>query len=87
MSYNTFASFYDELTDNISYPARAAYFDSIIRRWCPKASILLDLACGTGTLSIELARLGYDVVGTDASEQMLSEAMQNKARALVRRGF
>ena len=35
MSYNTFASFYDELTDNISYPARAAYFDSIIRRWCP----------------------------------------------------
>ena len=87
MSYNTFASFYDELTDNISYPARAAYFDSIIRRWCPKASILLDLACGTGTLSIELARLGYDVVGTDGSEQMLSEAMQNKARALYGEDF
>ncbi len=87
MSYSTFASFYDELTDNISYPARAAYFDSIIRRWCPKASILLDLACGTGTLSIELARLGYDVVGTDASEQMLSEAMQNKARALYGEDF
>ena len=61
--------------------------DSIIRRWCPKASILLDLACGTGTLSIELARLGYDVVGTDASEQMLSEAMQNKARALYGEDF
>lgn len=87
MSYNTFASFYDELTDNISYPARAAYFDSIIRRWCPKASILLDLACGTGTLSIELARLGYDVVGTDGSEQMLSEAMQNKVRALYGEDF
>ena len=44
MSYNTFASFYYELTDNIYYPERAAYFDSIIRRICPKASILLDLA-------------------------------------------
>ena len=48
---------------------------------------LLDLACGTGTLSIELARLGYDVVGTDGSEQMLSEAMQNKARALYGEDF
>ena len=75
MSYNTFANFYDELTDNISYPARAAYFDSIIRRFNPDASILLDLACGTGSLSIELAKLGYDVVGTDASQEMLSEAM------------
>lgn len=87
MSYNTFAGFYDELTDNISYPARAAYFDSVIRRFCPQASILLDLACGTGSLSIELARLGYDVVGTDASEQMLSEAMQKKARALYGEDF
>ena len=43
---------------------------------------MLDLACGTGTLSIELAKLGYDVVGTDASAQMLSEAMQKKACAL-----
>lgn len=87
MSYNTFAGFYDELTDNISYPARAAYFDSVIRRFCPQASILLDLACGTGSLSIELARLGYDVVGTDASEQMLSEAMQKKAQVLYGEDF
>ena len=87
MSYNTFASFYDELTDNISYPKRAAYFDSVIRKYCPKASILLDLACGTGKLSIEMAKLGYDVVGTDASQQMLSQAMDNKARALYGEDF
>lgn len=87
MSYNTFADFYDELTDNISYPRRAAYFDSVIKRYCPNASILLDLACGTGKLSIELAKLGYDVVGTDASEQMLSQAMQNKACALYGEDF
>ena len=42
MSYNTFASFYDELTDNISYPARAAYFDSIIR-WQKERNGVEDL--------------------------------------------
>ncbi len=87
MSYNTFAGFYDELTDNISYPRRAEYFDKVIRKFSPNASILLDLACGTGSLSIELAKLGYDVVGTDGSEQMLSEAMQKKARALYGEDF
>lgn len=87
MSYNTFANFYDTLTDNISYSKRAAYFDSVIRKFNPDASILLDLACGTGTLSLELAKLGYDVVGTDASEQMLSEAMQKKARILYGEDF
>ena len=55
MSYNTFANFYDGLTGNVDYPRRAAYFDSVIKKYNPDASILLDLACGTGTLSIELA--------------------------------
>ena len=87
MSYNTFAGFYDELTDDISYPRRAAYFDRIIQKFHPGASILLDLACGTGSLSIELARLGYDVVGTDASQQMLSEAMLKKEIALYGENF
>lgn len=87
MSYNTFAGFYDELTDDISYPRRAAYFDRVIQKFHPGASILLDLACGTGSLSIELARLGYDVVGTDASQQMLSEAMLKKEIALYGENF
>ena len=75
MSYNTF------------YPRRAAYFDRVIQKFHPGASILLDLACGTGSLSIELARLGYDVVGTDASQQMLSEAMLKKEIALYGENF
>lgn len=87
MSYNTFAGFYDELTDDISYSRRAAYFDRVIQKFHPGASILLDLACGTGSLSIELARLGYDVVGTDASQQMLSEAMLKKEIALYGENF
>lgn len=43
--------------------------------------LLLDLACGTGTLSVELSKLGYDVIGADASEQMLMLAQQKAFEA------
>ena len=76
--YNAFAYFYDKLTENISYKDRAAYFDRLIKLHGGKKGILLDLACGTGSLSEEMARLGYDVIGTDASEEMLSCAMDKK---------
>lgn len=76
--YSAFAYFYDRLTENISYKARAEYFDRLIRLHRGKKGILLDLACGTGSLSEEMARLGYDVIGTDASEEMLSCAMDKK---------
>ena len=42
---------------------------------------MLDLACGTGSLSLEMAKLGYDVIGVDGSCEMLSEAMGKKAES------
>lgn len=76
--YQDFASVYDLLTDDISYPKRATYFDSLIQQFGNgKRGILLDLACGTGSLSEEMAALGYDVIGCDSSPEMLSFA-QNK---------
>ncbi len=76
--YGAFAYFYDKLTENISYKKRAEYFDSLIKLHGGKKNILLDLACGTGSLSEELAKMGYDVIGTDASEEMLSCALEKK---------
>lgn len=82
MSYSAFARFYDQLTGNISYPQRAAYFDRLLRRHgVGEGAILLDLACGTGSLSLELAALGYDVIGVDGSPAMLSEAMEKRWEA------
>ena len=78
MSYNSFASVYDELTKNVDYKGRALYIKEILKQYNIKDGLLLDLACGTGTLSIELSKLGFEVIGTDASYDMLSEA-QNKA--------
>lgn len=79
MSYNAFARYYDELTRNVDYPARAAAIDTLVRSYGGKSGgILLDLACGTGSLSVELARLGYDVIGVDSSEEMLGAAFEKK---------
>jgi len=74
-SYNVFAPFYDRF-QSVDYAARASYFDEIIRAEGVERGLLLDLACGTGTLSVELSKLGYDVIGADASEQMLMIAQE-----------
>lgn len=72
--YHVFAQYYDRLTQNVDYRKRAAYFDRLMKRHGNGGSLLLDLACGTGSLSIELAEMGYDVIGADASCEMLSMA-------------
>lgn len=76
--YGNFAHYYDILTGNISYKDRAAYFDMLIKKHGGKKDLLLDLACGTGSLSEEMCRLGYDVIAVDGSEEMLNEALDKK---------
>ncbi|MBR4362000.1 MAG: methyltransferase domain-containing protein [Ruminococcus sp.] len=77
--YSVFARYYDQLTANIDYRRRAAYFNDIIKRYRPaEGGILLDLACGTGSISEEMSRLGYDVIGVDNSDEMLGIALNKK---------
>ena len=75
--YGLFANVYDTLTENVNYTARADYIADLLAENGITGGILLDLACGTGTLSIEMAKKGYEVIGVDASADMLSEAMNN----------
>lgn len=80
--YSVFARYYDELTANIDYKKRAEYFHTIIQQFkTTKENILLDLACGTGSISEEMARLGYDVIGVDNSEEMLGIAIEKKFKS------
>lgn len=80
-SYDVFSGYYDRFAADVDYPKRAAYFDRLISRFGSREKgLLLDLACGTGSLSVELSRLGYEVIGVDASPAMLSLA-QNRAAA------
>lgn len=77
--YNVFARYYDELTANIDYRKRAEYFHEIIKKFrSADNNILLDLACGTGSISEEMAKLGYDVIGVDNSQEMLGIALDKK---------
>ena len=76
--YGAFSKYYDRLTQNISYRERAAYFDTVIQQNMKDARFVADLACGTGSLSFELADLGFEVIGVELSEDMLSVAMQKK---------
>lgn len=77
--YSVFARYYDDLTANIDYGKRAEYFHAIIQKFkTTKENILLDLACGTGSISEEMAKLGYDVIGVDYSEEMLGIAIEKK---------
>lgn len=77
--YEVFSWFYDELTQNVGYDKRAEYFHKFIQQYCQSGGkVLLDLACGTGSMSEKMAELGYDVIGIDYSEGMLSQALDKK---------
>lgn len=73
--YNYFAYRYDELTENVDYDAGSDYISGFLNeQGIGEDSTLLDLACGTGTMSLLLKNRGYRVTGMDLSEEMLSVA-------------
>ncbi len=80
-SYSVFARYYDALTENVEYPRRADYLLALMKRLGHVPGLALDLACGTGSLTLELFRRGVDIYGADASVDMLSEARQKCAEA------
>ncbi len=78
MGYSAFAEFYDSLTENIDYSEIAMYYDRLNEKFGGIKGILLDLACGTGSLSVLFSKMGYDVIGTDISQEMLSIAVSKE---------
>ena len=83
MSYDVFSRFYDSLTDKVEYEKRAEYFCGLLSMCRKEKGILLDLGCGTGGISIEAAKKGYDVIGVDISVGMLNEARRKAAESGV----
>ena len=79
MAYETFAEFYDKLTSNAQYEKRAEYIIEVLKKHSHMPGLTLDLACGTGTLTILLKKMGVDIYGIDGSADMLSVALQKAA--------
>jgi len=80
MIYQSFAQLYDDLFDPAMYDQ---WLDFVASRVAPADGPLLDLACGSGRLGVQLAQRGYDVSGLDLSEEMLALAAKHAEEAQV----
>ena len=80
-AYEALAINYDRLTNDVDYRATVAFYRQILAREGLHPRTAVDLACGTGTVSVLLARQGLRVTGVDLSEEMLTVAQQ-KAEGL-----
>ena len=80
MAYESLAFAYDGLTQDIDYPAVLDFFESVLSSHGRAVDSVLDLACGTGSMSLLLAKKGYRVLAADISEEMLTVAQQKSAQ-------
>ena len=78
-SYDSLAASYDGLMADAAYLKRADYLDKCLKKSRIEVETVLDLGCGTGTISCLMAEKGYRVLGCDASIEMLSAAMMKSA--------
>ena len=80
-SYDFLAGCYDRLTYDVDYSAWADYIEKHFAKAPLPGRTVLDLACGTGSLTRELALRGYEMIGADQSPEMLAEAAEKNRGA------
>ena len=80
-AYGNLAASYDRLTNDVDYGAVVDFYFEILKREKLHPRTAVDLACGTGSVSLLLAQRGLRVTGVDMSEEMLCVAAQ-KAQEL-----
>ena len=82
--YDAIASVYDKLNAELDYKGWADFFERCFDRYLEKRpEIILDLACGTGRMTRILADRGYDMIGVDGSDAMLSEAYMQGGEGIL----
>lgn len=78
-AYSEFARVYDLFMDNVDYEAWCGYLTECLREYGIEDGLVLELGCGTGTMTELLAEAGYDMIGVDNSGEMLAEAIEKRA--------
>lgn len=79
-NYNEFAYFYDELMNDFDYEKWADYIESIFEYYQFKPNKILEMACGTGNLTYQLAKRMYKLTAFDLSSEMLTKAYEKLYR-------
>lgn len=74
-AYRALARSYDRLTNDVQYRRVVAFYEQILRQEGLHPRTAVDLACGTGSVTILLAQKGLQVTGVDMSEEMLTVAV------------
>ncbi|MBS5958593.1 MAG: class I SAM-dependent methyltransferase [Clostridiales bacterium] len=80
-AYEGFAEVYDLFMDNIPYKDWCEYVAGLLKDYGINDGLVLDLGCGTGSLTELLSERGYDMIGVDSSEDMLQIAMDKRAES------
>lgn len=77
--YGPLAAWYDQLTGDVPYEQFADYYEAEFAREGGEFRLLLDLCCGTGTLTAIMAGRGYEMIAADSSVDMLMQAREKTA--------
>ncbi len=80
-AYTSFAEVYDLFQDNVPYEEWCEYLAGLLTEYGVRDGLVLDLGCGTGSLTELLAGRGYDMIGVDNSSEMLEIAMGKRDRS------
>ena len=80
-AYGEFARVYDMFQDNVDYETWGEWLKNRLKEYGISDGLVLDLGCGTGTMTEILAQAGYDMIGVDNSEEMLAEAMEKRVES------
>jgi len=78
--FNRYARYYDLLYQDKDYQGEADYIYSLIDRFAPNSSSVLELGCGTGKHALLMAEKGFKVHGVDLSSEMIERARQRAAK-------
>ncbi len=82
-AYHELAECYDRLTNDVDYGAVVDFYRALLQRAEVYPRTCVDLACGTGSISLLLAQMGMQVTAVDLSEEMLTVASQKAQEAGV----
>lgn len=80
-AYTDFASVYDKFMDETPYEQWSLNIKNVLNEYGIQDGLVLELGCGTGSMTELLAKMGYDMIGVDYSAEMLNIASAKKAES------